>query len=84
MRRPERRVAQPRPDEADQPRPTNRTFADLAWYSIDKRDGAVAITVSKATGAPPVTIEMGWTDAVRFARDILGVACDGEPETDRP
>jgi hypothetical protein len=64
--------------------PINRTFGDLSWYSIDKDQDTVTLSVSEARGAPAVHLWIGWVDAIRFAHDMLAVAMDGEPVTDRP
>jgi len=64
--------------------PVNRTFGNLSWYSLDKDGDEVAVTVSEAHGQPPIRIAMSWTDAVRFANDVLTVALNGEPVLDQP
>jgi hypothetical protein len=65
--------------------PVNRFLADVSWYSVDKKDGAVTVTVREADRLPPATVRFAdWVDAARFARDVLAVALDGEPIVDQP
>lgn len=65
--------------------PVGRYLADLSWYSVDKKDGVVTVTVKEADRLPPAIIRFAdWVDATRFARDVLAVALDGEPIVDQP